>query len=924
MVMPVHAEIPAGYYNDADGLNKEELLDALNTITSSGNFLSYGSGEHSTWEGFYYTDRNEDGTVIDMYSDIVRTQDSFDAVEGMHIEHSFPKSWWGGTEINAYRDLYHLYPADGDINTLKNNLPLGVVGTATTDNGVSKIGDNVWPGATGNCFEPADEYKGDFARSYFYIVTAYNEMEKYWQSPMTDNNSYPVWRPWAIDLLLQWHRQDPVSEKELRRIEAVYAIQGNRNPYIDYPELAEYIWGKDTANVFTLPEDSRPYLSKPDRWTKIDAGVAMTGVAQGIEVAFKGGNLTDGVTLSILHSTPGISLSRTTLTGGEISSGTSVTVTFISSGMETLEDTLIVTSSATGELRIPMSASFTDQFMLYPAGNSTATTAAIEWMEMPGAESYTIEWQRGGASVAGDLIISSYIEGSNWNKAIEFYNGTGKDVDLGYYSLRKQNNGTGNFSNDTRLSGTIKPGETYLLVHGSASAALRAKADTVMSDDYTNVLSFNGNDAVALYHNGILTDLVGAKDNPDYWGQDITLIRKPEVTHPSATFLPDEWETEATDYMDHTGHHTMTFIGAVEQGSVTTEGTTYTLTGLIPEEQYIISVTANPLDIRSCNAISFMTAQLSAPEAYGATDIRHDRFTANWDIVAEADGYLLDVFTVEDKGSFTVEEHFDSVGAKGTPLPDGWSGTASGNYTTTTSSGENPPSVKLQNDMEYIQTPLYPADIQSLSFMYKFTTKGGSYLIIDGYGEDGTPVRIDSIAAENTSKSTASYTADRLRGCQSVRWTYHKDKGNIAIDDVCYSAAHTDTTFIYEGLEATANSLTVTGLERDTEYLYRVRAFTGESLSPYSATIAVTTAADIVEATEHPDTLPLTVYTSGHTAHITGIAERTLIEVYTVTGQTVYSGMCNGDTKIRLPHTGIYIIRATVESNFSIYKVIVR
>ena len=193
-----------------------------------------------------------------------------------------------------------------------------------------------------------------------------------------------------------------------------------------------------------------------------------------------------------------------------------------------------------------------------------------------------------------------------------------------------------------------------------------------------------------------------------------------------------------------------------------------------------------------------------------------------------------------------------------------------------------------------------------------------------GTREDGTPVRIDSIAAENTSKSTASYTANRLRGCQSVRWTYHKNAGNIAIDDVCYSAAHTDTTFIYEGLEATANSLTVTGLERDTEYLYRVRAFTGESLSPYSATIAVTTAADIVEATEHPDTLPLTVYTSGHTAHITGIAERTLIEAYTLTGQTVYSGVCNGDTEIRLPHTGIYIIRATVESNFSIYKVIVR
>ena len=97
---------------------------------------------------------------------------------------------------------------------------------------------------TDNCFEPADEFKGDFARSYFYISTIYEDYYQLWQSPMLNNNTYPVWKPWALDLLLKWHRQDPVSPKELARIEAVYNIQGNRNPYIDYPNLVENIWGK--------------------------------------------------------------------------------------------------------------------------------------------------------------------------------------------------------------------------------------------------------------------------------------------------------------------------------------------------------------------------------------------------------------------------------------------------------------------------------------------------------------------------------------------------------------------------------------------------------------------------------------------------------------------------------------------------------
>ena len=95
----------------------------------------------------------------------------------MNIEHSFPKSWWGGYEYTAYKDLFHLYPADGTTNSTKSNLPLGEVsGTPTFDNGKSKIGKNGFGTAYSDyCFEPADEYKGDFARSYLYITTIYED-----------------------------------------------------------------------------------------------------------------------------------------------------------------------------------------------------------------------------------------------------------------------------------------------------------------------------------------------------------------------------------------------------------------------------------------------------------------------------------------------------------------------------------------------------------------------------------------------------------------------------------------------------------------------------------------------------------------------------------------------------------------------------
>ena len=264
------ASIPEDYYNTLPGKSGAALKTALHKIicNDTTGYLLYGPGAGHTWEGFYSTDRNRaDNSVIDMYSNEIRyypnPNPSFASFgQLIQIEHSLPKSWWGGYEWAAYKDLNQLYPSDGSTNNAKSNYPLGQVsGTVYFDNGVSKIGNAVYPAYSGRVFEPADEYKGDFARSYFYMATAYENYSAYWNSPMMNKNKYPVFNQWATDLLLSWHRQDPVSSKESSRTNVVYSFQQNRNPFIDYPELVEYIWGNNVGTVWNLTTTNmNPFL----------------------------------------------------------------------------------------------------------------------------------------------------------------------------------------------------------------------------------------------------------------------------------------------------------------------------------------------------------------------------------------------------------------------------------------------------------------------------------------------------------------------------------------------------------------------------------------------------------------------------------------------------------------------------------------
>lgn len=239
------AQIPSGYYNSLKGKKGKELKNAVHEVIKDAEVLSYGSGAGHTWWGFWTTDRTDDGRFIDRYSPEttwVQSTSQGESGTGMNIEHSFPKSWWGGTTNQAYQDLYNLMPCEQKINSSKSNYPMGKVATVKTTNGMTKIGTGtegfvVW--------EPGDEWKGDFARGYMYMATCYQNLtfsNNVAQEILTTGD-YPTLKPWAYTLYIEWAKDDQVSQLEIARNNAVSEIQGNRNPFVDFPNLMDYIWG---------------------------------------------------------------------------------------------------------------------------------------------------------------------------------------------------------------------------------------------------------------------------------------------------------------------------------------------------------------------------------------------------------------------------------------------------------------------------------------------------------------------------------------------------------------------------------------------------------------------------------------------------------------------------------------------------------
>lgn len=252
--------IPAGYYNTATGTGYT-LKTQLHNIIKDHNDRTY-SGLYTTYltsdKDFYY---ENDGTLLDMYTENptgaeceftygVNQDDGTlgnAECERYNREHLIPQSVFGSA-TPMYSDAHFVVPSDKYVNAQRGDFPFSKVNIATnTYSNGSKKGTNLNSGYSagyvGTVFEPIDEFKGDIARMLFYFATRYEDLVAGWNFPMFNNTSNQVFTSQAINVLLTWANNDPVSTREINRNDAIYARQSNRNPFIDHPEYAMQIWG---------------------------------------------------------------------------------------------------------------------------------------------------------------------------------------------------------------------------------------------------------------------------------------------------------------------------------------------------------------------------------------------------------------------------------------------------------------------------------------------------------------------------------------------------------------------------------------------------------------------------------------------------------------------------------------------------------
>ena len=336
MIQSAVAAEPTKYYNNAFGKSDESLMTALRNIIRDHRQLSY----NALWDAFKITDTDDQGYIIDMYSNCryrptEHGGSAQNVGDGFNREHSFPKSWFDDG-YPMYTDLFHLYPTDIKVNNQRSNYPFGVCanGTRLTYKnyyGKGKLGKSTYSGYSGTVFEPDDEYKGDFARTYFYMVTCYKaELPNWSGSPQLNYsaNKYKAFSTWSINMLMEWTRLDPVSEKEIKRNDAVYGIQGNRNPFIDHPELAEHIWGNLQGQPWHGSGTPTPAITSPSNGAMFDMGETVIDTKLDYTISVKGTALTADVTLE-MDNNQYFSVDKASFTADEVNNGTAFVISFI-------------------------------------------------------------------------------------------------------------------------------------------------------------------------------------------------------------------------------------------------------------------------------------------------------------------------------------------------------------------------------------------------------------------------------------------------------------------------------------------------------------------------------------------------------------------------------------------------------------------
>ncbi|SIS59567.1 endonuclease [Chryseobacterium gambrini] len=520
------AQAPAGYYDGTTGLTGYTLKSKLHDIISAKN-INWHYGDLTNYynqtdlDKYYDYGPSNTTILLDMYSEIPTGPDAYEYTtaniigsasaegQGWNREHMMPQSTFY-SNYPMYSDLFYVVPTDARINQLRSNYPYGIVGSTIyyTFTNSSRIGNCAIPGITytGRVYEPINEFKGDVARSLLYFAVRYEGKLGTFNfnnnaNPASDTNPLDgteerAFDPAYIAMLLQWHQQDPVSQREIDRNNAVYGIQKNRNPFIDNPSWVNTIWGQTPDAVAPQTPTNLTVAQNSAYFTTLSWTPSTSTDVIGYKI-YQNGTLV-GAT------------KNSTFTADHLTPSTAYTFTV---------------------------KAYDNGYLLSPDSNTASVTTLA-------SDVY-----------AKDLMVTKYLEGTSNNKGIEITNKTGHPVNLSDYRLSIQfTSGTNYYFVDPyELEGTVQNNETFVVLNPDANFSCytinQAKFVTAAPQ-----MTYSGSQYLELRYKSSTVDAIGVSgtNNSSVLG-NVSLYRKSNIAQPTTTFNISEWDSYASNYCQSLG-----------------------------------------------------------------------------------------------------------------------------------------------------------------------------------------------------------------------------------------------------------------------------------------------------------------------------------------------------------------------------------
>ncbi|MCW3162322.1 endonuclease [Chryseobacterium oryctis] len=520
------AQAPAGYYDGTAGLTGYALKSKLHDIISS-KTINWHYGDlpefynQTDLDKYYDHDASNTTILLDIYSEIPTGPDAYEYTSanipssvsaegaGYNREHMIPQSTFY-SNYPMYSDLFYIIPTDAYINQRRSNYPYGIAGNTNfyTFSNTSKISNSTIPNwsYTGRVYEPINEFKGDVARSLLYFAVRfegklgtfnYNNSS----NPASDTNPLDgteerAFDPAYIAMLLQWHQQDPVSQREIDRNNAVYNLQKNRNPFVDNPSWVTAIWGQTPDSIAPQTPTNLTVTQNSAYFTTLSWTPSSSTDVIGYKI-YQDGNLvasTKENSISIDHLTPSTTYNFTV-------------------------------------------KAYDNGYLLSTESNTVSTTTLA-------SDIY-----------AKDLFVSKYLEGTSNNKGLEITNRTGHPINLNDYRLSIQFPSGSNyyFPAPFELEGTVQNNETFVILHPEASFSCytigQAKFVTAAPQ-----MTFSGSQYIELRYKSTTVDAIGipSQNNSTTLG-NVSLYRKASINQPTTTFNISEWDSYASNYCQNLG-----------------------------------------------------------------------------------------------------------------------------------------------------------------------------------------------------------------------------------------------------------------------------------------------------------------------------------------------------------------------------------